>query len=121
MIWTAVGAVSALLALALGAFGAHRLRGVLAPDMLEVFDLAARYLMTHALALVALGFGGARLPARAVTIVGTLFVLGCVLFSGSLFVLALTGVDAWGAVTPLGGVAWLVAWAWLAVAAWKAR
>ena len=120
MNWTAAGAACAFLAILLGAFGAHHLRSTLAPDMLEVFDLGARYLLVHAVALVALGFGSDRLPRRAVAVVGGLMVLGMALFSGSLFALALTGVHAWGAVTPLGGLAWLAAWAWLAVAAWSA-
>jgi uncharacterized membrane protein YgdD (TMEM256/DUF423 family) len=120
MNWTAAGAAFAFLAILLGAFGAHSLRSTLAPDMLEVFDLGARYLLVHAVALVALGLGSNRLARRNVSIVGGLLVAGMVLFSGSLFALALTGVRTWGAVTPVGGVSWLLAWAWLAVAAWSA-
>ena len=118
MIWTAVGAASALFAVALGAFAAHGLRASLAPDLLAVFETGARYQMFHALALVALGLGAGRLPASAVRGVGMLFVLGSVLFSGSLYVLALSGVRALGAITPLGGLAYLGGWGWLAVSAW---
>jgi len=121
MIWTVVGAVSVLLAVALGAFAAHGLHGRMAPDMLAVFDTAARYQLAHALALVALGFGADRLRPADTRAVGLLFAAGSVLFAGSLYTLALTGVRAWGAVTPLGGVAFLAGWAWLAVAALRAR
>jgi uncharacterized membrane protein YgdD (TMEM256/DUF423 family) len=120
MTWTAAGAAFAFLAIALGAFGAHALRTHLAPDLLEAFDLGARYLLVHAVALVALGLGSNRLARRTVSVVGALLVAGMVLFSGSLFALALTGTRAWGAVTPVGGVALLVGWAWLAVASWSA-
>ena len=120
MIWTFAGAVSGFLAVALGAFGAHALRGRLAPDMQAVFETAARYQMAHALALVALGLGSARLAPRAVRGVGALFVAGTVIFAGSLYALALTGERGWGAVTPVGGLLFLAGWAWLAAAAYAA-
>ena len=121
MIWTALGAVSGFLAVAAGAFGAHALRGHLAPEALAVFETGARYQLAHAVALVAVGLGGgAHLSARDVRIVGVSWVAGSVLFAGSLYALALTGVLAWGAVTPLGGLGFLLGWAWLAVAAWRA-
>jgi uncharacterized membrane protein YgdD (TMEM256/DUF423 family) len=115
MILVALGALSAFFAVAFGAFGAHALRERLAPDLLAVFETGARYHLVHAVAIVALGFAEARLPA--VRVAGILFLAGTVLFSGSLYALALTGVRAWGAVTPLGGLAFLVGWAWLAWAA----
>ncbi len=120
MIWTTVGACSALIAVALGAFGAHGLRGVFAPDRMTVFETAARYQLVHAIALVALGLGAQRLSPGAVRGVGTLLLLGTILFSGSLYAFTLTGVPAWGAVTPFGGLAFLAGWAWLAWAAWRA-
>ena len=101
-------------AVAAGAFGAHALKDRLPADLLAVFETGARYQMVHALALLFVasvgGAGGAR-PARAA---GWLFVAGMVVFSGSLYALALTGVRAWGAVTPLGGVAFLAGWGLLA-------
>ena len=115
MILVALGALSAFLAVALGAFGAHALRDRLAPDLLAVFETGARYHLVHAVAIVVVGFAEARLPAVRVS--GVLFLIGTLLFSGSLYALALTGVRGWGAVTPLGGLAFLVGWAWLAWAA----
>jgi len=112
-----LGCVSAFLAVALGAFGAHALRGRLVPDMLTVFEIGVRYQMYHALALLAVGGGAARWGGSAVA-AGWLFVAGTVLFSGSLYALAFTGQRWLGAVTPFGGAALLVGWAALAWAAW---
>jgi uncharacterized membrane protein YgdD (TMEM256/DUF423 family) len=79
--------------------------------MLAVFDTAARYQMTHALALLAVAWACAHWPQRrALVAAGWLFVAGSLLFCGSLYVLSLSGVRAWGAVTPLGGAAWLAGW-----------
>jgi uncharacterized membrane protein YgdD (TMEM256/DUF423 family) len=120
MIWTALGAISGFLAVAAGAFGAHALRGHLAPEALAAFETGARYQLAHAVALVAVGLGGGRLAPRDLRAVGTSWALGSVLFAGSLYAYALTGVRALGAVTPLGGLGFLLGWAWLAVAAWRA-
>jgi uncharacterized membrane protein YgdD (TMEM256/DUF423 family) len=114
-----LGSVSAGLAVALGAFGAHALKAHLSPEMLAVFDIGVRYQMFHALALLAVAWAGTRWPGQLVTTSGWLFVAGTVLFSGSLIALALTGMRGFGAVTPIGGVAWLVGWALLAWAAWR--
>ena len=114
-----LGAVSAALAVAAGAFAAHALRARLAPDLLAVFETGARYQMYHALALLAAAWASGRWPAAWVRAAGWLFVAGTVLFSGSLYALALSGVRWLGAITPLGGVAWLAAWACLAWAAWR--
>ena len=116
-----LGALSAFLAVAAGAFGAHALRSRLTPDLLEVFETGARYQMYHALALLAVAWSLDRWPASAglLTWSGWLFAGGTVLFSGSLYALALTGFRALGAITPLGGVAFLAGWACLALAAWK--
>lgn len=113
----ALGALLALLAVAAGAFGAHALRARLAPDALAIFDTAARYQMTHALALVATAWAATRWPGRLVAAAGWLFVLGILLFSGSLYALALSGVRALGMITPLGGVAFIAGWACLAAVA----
>ncbi len=120
MIWTLAGAVSGFLAVALGAFGAHALRGRLPAELLSVDETAVRWQLAHALALVALGLGAGRLAPRDVQVVGALFVLGTVVFAGSLYALAASGARAWGAVTPVGGLAFLAGWAWLAWAAFAA-
>lgn len=115
--FTVLGAVLGFLGVAAGAFGAHALRARLSVDLLEVFETAARYQMYHALALIAAGWVAGRWPGGAATASGWLFVAGTVLFSGSLYLLALTGTRWLGAVTPLGGLAFLGGWAALAWAA----
>jgi uncharacterized membrane protein YgdD (TMEM256/DUF423 family) len=116
-----MGALSALVAVAAGAFGAHALKSRLDPEMLAIFEVGARYQMYHAFGLVACAWAFARWPGPAVVWSGWLFVAGTVLFSGSLYVLSLTGLRWLGAVTPLGGVAFIAGWAALAWAAWSAR
>ena len=101
----------------IGAFGAHGLRGRLSPEMLAIFETGARYHLYHALAIVATAACMARLDGRAPIVAGWCFAAGIFLFSGSLYALALTGVTTLGAITPLGGVAFLVGWIALAVAA----
>lgn len=115
-----LGAVSALLAVAAGAFGAHGLRGRLTPDMLAVFETAARYQMYHALGLVAAAWAVTRWPGSAAGAAGWCFVGGTVIFSGSLYLLSLTGLRWLGAVTPLGGLAFMLGWLLLATAALRA-
>jgi uncharacterized membrane protein YgdD (TMEM256/DUF423 family) len=108
MNWVVVGSLLALAAVAAGAFGAHALRGALPPERLEVFETAVRYQMYHAFATLVAGIVGAHRAAWA-------FVGGVVLFSGSLYLLVLTGRRGFGAVTPVGGVLFLVGW-WLLAA-----
>jgi uncharacterized membrane protein YgdD (TMEM256/DUF423 family) len=119
--WAAAGAVSAGLAVAAGAFGAHALKARLGADALAVWETGARYQVVHALALFAVAGAarawGGRLPHAA----GALFVAGTLLFSGSLYVLALSGVRMLGAVAPFGGAALLAGWACLAWAALRPR
>lgn len=115
-----VGALSAGLAVAAGAFGAHGLRAHVAPEMLAVFETGARYQMYHALALIAVAWVAGRDAARSVRVAGVAFVVGTLLFSGSLYLLALTGIRWLGAITPLGGVAFLVGWGCLAWSALRA-
>jgi uncharacterized membrane protein YgdD (TMEM256/DUF423 family) len=114
-----LGALSALISVAAGAFGAHALRGRLTPELLATFETAARYQMYHALALLAVGLAGGRSASPLWTWAGGLFVAGTLLFSGSLYALALTGIRWLGAITPLGGLCFLAGWAVLALAAWK--
>jgi len=111
------GAIAGLVAVGFGAFGAHGLRGRLSPDMLAVFETGVRYHMYHALALLLVSAMMPRLGGWLVVASGWLFTAGIVLFSGSLYLLALTGVTILGAITPIGGLAFLVGWACLAIAA----
>lgn len=112
-----LGAVSGFIGVAAGAFGAHALKARLAPDLLAVFETGVRYQMYHALALLAVAWAASRWPGRTVTFSGFCFVAGTVLFSGSLYLLALTGLRGLGAVTPFGGVLFLAGWLLLALAA----
>jgi uncharacterized membrane protein YgdD (TMEM256/DUF423 family) len=111
----ALGAVNAALAVAAGAFGAHGLKGRLDEDALSVFETAARYHLIHALALVLCGI----IATRGATTAGWILQAGIVVFSGSLYALALTGVKGLGAITPIGGLAFLVGWGYLAWTSWR--
>jgi uncharacterized membrane protein YgdD (TMEM256/DUF423 family) len=110
------GSVGGFLGVAAGAFGAHALREILEPRMLEVFETAVRYQMLHSLALLAAGWVSSKAPGRFAVWSGGFFVGGIVLFSGSLYLLTLAGQRWAGAVTPLGGAALLAGWACLALA-----
>ena len=112
--WLGTGALFAALGVAAGAFGAHGLRAILAEPLLLIYETAVRYQMYHALALVG------RLPPRAITVSGSLFTLGILLFSGSLYLLVLTGTRPLGILTPIGGSCFIAGWLWLAVSAWRA-
>jgi uncharacterized membrane protein YgdD (TMEM256/DUF423 family) len=116
-VFFALGAISGLLAVAVGAFGAHALRSRIVPDMQTVFEVSARYHMYHALALLAAGWAVARWPGGAAVTAGWLFVAGTIVFSGSLYLLSVTGQRWLGAITPLGGLAFIVGWGALAWAA----
>ncbi|MDH4059258.1 MAG: DUF423 domain-containing protein [Aquincola sp.] len=114
-----LGCASAGIAVALGAFGAHALKARLAPDMLAVYEVGVRYQLVHALALLAVAWAATRWPGSLVNASGWLFVAGTLLFSGSLYALGISGVRVLGAITPIGGVAWLAGWACLAWGAWR--
>ena len=113
----ALGALFAGLAVAAGAFGVHGLRGRLDADMLAVFETGVRYQMYHAFALLITALALARFDGWLLRTAGWLFTAGIVLFSGSLYALALSGVTVLGAVTPLGGLAFLAGWACFIIAA----
>ena len=117
------GALAGFVGVAFGAFGAHALRGRLSPEMLAVFETGVRYQMYHALALMltaAIMMSGRDVVhgahGRALTVAGWSFIAGMVLFSGSLYLLAVTGITVLGAITPIGGVAFLLGWACLVIA-----
>lgn len=117
-----LGALSCGLAVVLGAFGAHALKGTVAPDLLAVYQTGVQYHMAHGLGLlltaVLIGQLGNHAGLRAA---GWLMVIGTLLFSGSLYVLSITGLRWLGAVTPFGGTAFIAAWLSLAIGAWRAR
>jgi uncharacterized membrane protein YgdD (TMEM256/DUF423 family) len=109
-----IGAVLALLGVAAGAFGAHALQTRIAPERLNTFEVAVRYQMYHALALIAVGWATTRWQAGAVTTAGWLFVAGTLIFSGAVYALALGGPRWMGAVAPIGGMSLMAGWALLA-------
>ncbi|RJG12487.1 DUF423 domain-containing protein [Pseudomonas cavernicola] len=105
----------------LGAFAAHGLKSRLSTEYLAVFQTGVHYQLIHALALLAVAALTLHLPGRLLTAAGSLFTLGILLFSGSLYLLTLTGVGKLGIITPFGGLAFLAGWACLGIAAWKAQ
>ena len=114
-----IAAIFGGLSVAGGAFGAHALREKISERSLEIFDTGARYQMYHAIALLLVAILMSRLetPPTALLVSGWLFIIGVVIFSGSLYVLSLTGIKSLGAVAPLGGLALMAGWGALAVAA----
>jgi uncharacterized membrane protein YgdD (TMEM256/DUF423 family) len=122
-IFFATGAISAFIGVAAGAFGAHGLKDRLSTEMLMVFETGVRYQMYHAFALLAAAWATARFvnSPQIVALGGWLFIVGTILFSGSLYALSLTETRWLGAITPLGGLAFLAGWLCLAYAAFKAN
>ncbi|HYH95083.1 DUF423 domain-containing protein [Hyalangium sp.] len=118
-LWIVLGAANAFLSVAAGAFGAHALKARLPQDLLTIFETGARYHMYHSLGLIAIGLVAQTRPSPLLSTAGGAMLAGIVLFSGSLYVLALTGIRALGAITPIGGLGFLVGWALLAIAVWR--
>jgi len=112
----ALGSALAALGVALGAFGAHTLKTRIAPEMLAVFETGVRYQMYHALGLLALAWAMTRWPERRLATSAWMLLIGTLIFSGSLEILAVTGVRWLGAITPLGGVLLIAGWT---LAAWR--
>jgi uncharacterized membrane protein YgdD (TMEM256/DUF423 family) len=113
------GAISGLLAVGFGAFGAHGLRGKISDDLLHAYEVGAHYHLIHALALIAVAWAITRWPGGAMQAAGWLFLAGTLLFSGSLYLLAVTGIRPLGMVTPVGGTCLMMGWgcfAWSAFA-----
>jgi uncharacterized membrane protein YgdD (TMEM256/DUF423 family) len=119
MLLMVIGSACAFLSVAAGAFGAHALKTVLDPGRLAVYETAAKYQMYHALALVGVGWQMYQTSDARLMRAGWLFCLGIVLFSGSLYVVATLGVHWAGAVTPVGGLAFLGGWAILTWTGWR--
>jgi uncharacterized membrane protein YgdD (TMEM256/DUF423 family) len=115
-----LGSLSAFLAVALGAFGAHGLRGRLTPDLMAIYETAVQYHMIHSLGLILVGLL-MRSLAQSTLLAwsGFLILAGIVVFSGSLYLLSITGVRSLGAITPIGGLAFLAGWITLAITVWK--
>lgn len=108
------------LGVALGAFGAHALEARLSEDLLATFETGVRYHFYHALALIGVVVAIGRWPGSSLPVIaGWLFVVGILVFSGSLYLLAFTGARWLGAITPIGGVAFIAGWVCLALAAWR--
>ncbi|MBI3284124.1 MAG: DUF423 domain-containing protein [Burkholderiales bacterium] len=114
-------AVNMFIAVAAGAFGAHALKALLSADLLAVWHTAVTYQMAHALGLLAIAALLPRLHSVWLPRAGMAMLAGILLFSGSLYALALSGLRLLGAITPIGGVAFLLGWAMLAWAAWQQR
>ncbi len=121
--WAFIAAgVSGLVAVALGAFGAHALRDALGADMRTVFDTAGHYHFVHSLALLLAAIApAAGVPRAPLVLACAAWSFGIIVFSGSLYLLALTGSSWLGAITPIGGVAFLLGWAAVAVGGWRTR
>jgi uncharacterized membrane protein YgdD (TMEM256/DUF423 family) len=116
----ALGSILAGSGVAAGAFGAHALKEILDPPMLQVFETATRYVMYHAFGLCIVSLAIDRYPEQRLEKSGWLFILGIVLFSGSLYVVSLAGIRWMGAVTPIGGLAFMIGWLLLGWGAWRA-
>ncbi len=119
--WLIMAAISGFLCVALGAFGAHALRNVLDSYSRGIYEKAVHYQMFHSVALLVAGILQSYYPQSSFAGAAWSFLFGIVLFSGSLYLLALTGVKWWGAVTPFGGLAFLLGWAWLAYALMRGK
>jgi uncharacterized membrane protein YgdD (TMEM256/DUF423 family) len=115
------GAIFMALAVALGAFGAHALKKVLTPEMLTIYHTGVEYQFYHALGLLLVGLIGFHIKSKYIGWAGFLLIVGIILFSGSLYVLALSGIKSLGAITPLGGLSFITGWICLAVAIAKAK
>ena len=113
----ALGSGLSLLGVAFGAFGAHTLQSKLAPEMLETFEVAVRYQMYHSLGLIAAAWAVSQWQNQLTAASGWCFLAGILIFSGSLYVLSLTGIRWLGAITPIGGLAFIVGWGCLVIAA----
>jgi uncharacterized membrane protein YgdD (TMEM256/DUF423 family) len=115
-VWLCAGILLAATAVMLGAFGAHGLKAILAPSALATFEIGVRYQMYHGLAIIALPALSAYVSPKWLNAVAALYVIGCALFSGSLYLLAITGNGLFGPITPLGGLCFIIGWIALAIA-----
>ncbi|MGG3476307.1 DUF423 domain-containing protein [Peribacillus frigoritolerans] len=114
-----LGALNGFIAVALGAFGAHGLEGKIPDKYLETWQTAVQYQMFHAVGLLVIGLLAGKIASPLINWSGWLMLIGIILFSGSLFVLSVTQIKVLGAITPLGGISFLVAWVLMIIAAYK--
>ena len=114
-----IGAFFGFSGVVAGAFGTHGLRGHISPEMLNIFEIGVRYQIYHALALLVTGFLADRSPSFLIFTTGCLFISGTIIFSGTLYILSLTNIRWWGAITPLGGFVLLVGWICLMCNSWS--
>jgi len=119
--WLATGALAGGIGVALGAFGAHGLKSRVGPELLAIFETGVRYHLVHALALIAVAWAAERSPSLWTAAAGWGFLAGIVIFSGSLYLMTLSGARWLGAITPIGGLSFLLGWAALFVAALRGR
>lgn len=115
-----IGALSACIGVAAGAFAAHGLKSRISIEMLSVFEVGVRYQMYHAFALLVTAWVLSKWPSSLVTAGGWLFIVGTLLFSGSLYLLSVSGIRWLGAITPFGGLAFLAGWIFIALGVWRA-
>lgn len=118
--WFSLGAVFGAIGVGLGAFGAHGLKTRLSPEMLAVFETGVRYHLLHAVALLAVAWAADRWGGAGFQFAGWAFTIGIAIFGGSLYLLSIAGIRWLGAITPLGGLAFIAGWIALAVSAWRA-
>ncbi len=116
-IFITISAVLGFLGVALGAFGAHGLKSKLSVDMMAVFETGARYHLIHAVALFGIGILARQMDVTAIKVAGISMIFGILVFSGSLYALAISGIRVLGAITPIGGLGFMIGWAALAMAA----
>lgn len=119
--WVACGSIFAALGVGFGAFGAHALKTRLPIEDLAIYETAVRYQMYHALGLLAVGFVASKIDSGIIKSSGWLLIFGSLIFSGTLYTLVLTGIRVLGAVTPIGGLALILAWILLAVGVLKGQ
>ncbi|GAK06955.1 DUF423 domain-containing protein [Geomicrobium sp. JCM 19038] len=120
--WIATGAILAMLAVAIGAFGAHGLEGSITDNMLENYQTGVQYHMFHSLGILVIGIVISMTgPSKLLQVSASLLVIGIVIFSGSLYVMALTGMTWLGAITPIGGVSFISGWLCLTIATLRGR
>ncbi len=113
--WIILGSIFAALGVLIGAFGAHGLKTKISSEDINIFEIGVRYQMYHALALLLIGLIGYHLPGETLILPGILFCLGIFIFSGSLYLMVLTNTRWLGAITPIGGLCFIIAWLSLAV------
>ena len=115
----AVGAAFSLLSVLLGAFGAHTLKDKLSKEMLDIFEVAVRYQMYHGIGLIVVAWAFSQWESTYISTAGWCFIVGILIFSGSLYILSLTGLRWFGAITPIGGIAFIAGWGCLIIAAFR--